>query len=310
MKKIVFLDAASMGDASLEEISSLGELVCYPSSTPEEALQRVADAEVLIVNKVKVTRELMDAAPRLRLICEAATGINNIDVEAAALKGIAVKNVAGYSTPSVAQLTWTHILSLVAQAPYFDSRVKSGTYSASGLFSDLSRNWNELSGKTLGVVGMGAIGKKVASIGEAFGMRVAYYSTSGTSHCGDYPSLPLEELLASSDIVTIHAPLNGNTEGLIGGEQLGMMKKTAFLVNAGRGGIVDEAALAKAVDEGVIAGAALDVYCTEPLPSDSPLMHVKHPERFRFSPHSAWASVEARKRLVSAIADNIAGFRQ
>lgn len=308
MRNIVFLDAASMGDASLEKISALGELVCYPTSTPEEALQRVREAEVLIINKIKVTRELMDAAPGLRLICEAATGINNIDVDAAAAKGIPVKNVAGYSTDSVAQLTWTHILSLEAQAPYYDSRVKDATYSNSGLFTDLSRNWNELAGKTLGVVGMGAIGTKVAGIAEAFGMKVVYYSTSGTSHCREYPSLPLDEFLSVSDVVTIHAPLNSRTEGLIGAAQLRLMKKTAVLVNAGRGGIVDEAALAQAVDDGIIAGAALDVYCREPLPADSPLMHVKHPERFRFTPHSAWASVEARERLVAAIADNIVNF--
>lgn len=303
--KIVFLDAATLGDTSLTPIAALGELVTYPVCSPEEALERVVEAEVLIINKIKVTRELIAAAPKLRLICEAATGINNIDVPAAAERGIPVKNVAGYSTDSVAQLTWAHILSLMGQTPYFDGRVKDGTYSASSIFTDLTLNWNELAGKTLGVIGMGAIGSKVAKIGEAFGMKVVYYSTSGTSHCSEYVSLPLDEFLAASDVVTIHAPLSDRTKGLIGANELRMMKKSAVLVNAGRGGIVSESALAEAVDGGVIAGAALDVFDREPLPADSPLLSVRHPERFRFTPHTAWASVEARQRLVTAIAENI-----
>lgn len=303
--KIVFLDAATLGDTSLTPIAALGELVTYPVCSPEEALERVVEAEVLIINKIKVTRELIAAAPKLRLICEAATGINNIDVPAAAERGIPVKNVAGYSTDSVAQLTWAHILSLTGQTPYFDGRVKDGTYSASGIFTDMTLNWNELAGKTLGVIGMGAIGSKVAKIGEAFGMKVVYYSTSGTSHCSEYVSLPLDEFLAASDVVTIHAPLSDRTKGLIGANELRMMKKSAVLVNAGRGGIVSESALAEAVDGGVIAGAALDVFDREPLPADSPLLSVRHPERFRFTPHTSWASVEARQRLVTAIAENI-----
>lgn len=306
--KIVFLDAATMGDASLAEIAALGELKTYPTSTPEEAEARVAEAEVLIINKIRVTEALMAKAPGLKLICEAATGVNNIDLAAAERRGIPVRNVAGYSSDSVAQLAWTQILSLTSGAQYFDARVKDGTYSRSGIFTDLTRNWNELAGKTLGVIGLGAIGTRVARIGEAFGMKVVYYSTSGTSHCKEYPSLPLDEFLAVSDIVTIHAPLNERTSGLLGAAELAMMKPTAFLINAGRGGIVSEAALAAAVDSGVIAGAALDVFECEPLPADSPLLSVAHPERFRFTPHTAWASEEARARLAAAIASNIRNF--
>lgn len=305
MMKIVFLDAATLGDTSLESIASLGELVCYPVSTPEESLQRVADAEVLIINKIVVNKQLLDAAPKLRLICEAATGVNNIDLEAAAARGIPVRNVAAYSTDSVAQLTWAHILSLAGDTPYFDACVKDGRYSRSGIFTDATVTWHELAGKRLGVIGMGAIGSKVAAIGRAFGMDVVYFSTSGTSHCTEYPSLPLEELLSSSDVVTVHAPMNERTRGLIGAAELALMKSSAFIANAGRGGIVDEAALAAAVDAGVIAGAALDVYTREPLPEDSPLLAVHHKERLRFTPHTAWASAEARTRLVAAIADNI-----
>lgn len=304
--KMVFLDAATMGDVSFAPLERLGSLLCYDSSTSEEALERVSDCDVLIVNKVRVTPELIDAAHDLKLICETATGVNNIDIEYAAKKGIPVRNVAGYSTPTVAQATFMHILSLVGSAPYFDDAVKSGRYSASGMFTDVSVNWWELAGKTIGIIGMGNIGRKVAQIAEAFGMKVCYFSTSGTSHCKDYPSLPLEQLLAQADIVSVHAPLNERTDALIGEKELAMMKPSAYIVNMGRGGIVVEEALVKAVDEGVIAGAALDVYSVEPLPEDSCYLKARHPERFRFAPHVAWASEEARARLLGMVAENIA----
>lgn len=305
--KIVFLDAATLGETPLDEIAALGELVTYPMSTREEALARVGDCEVLIVNKVRVDAELLSRAPRLRLICEAATGVNNIDLEAAAARGIPVRNAAGYSTEAVVQSTFAHLLSLAGYAPYFDDCVKSGRYSAGSLFCDISHPYMELAGKTLGIIGLGAIGTRVAAVASALGMRVIYYSTSGTSHNSEYPSVPLDELLAQADAVSIHAPLNERTKGLLGAAELRRMKPTAFLLNLGRGGIVDEAALAEAVDAGVIAGAALDVYVVEPLPADSPLLHVKHPERFRFTPHTAWASREALLRLVHQVADNIRG---
>ena len=304
--KIVFLDAATMGDVSFEPIERLGEFVTYESSTPEQARERVKDADVILINKVLVDKDLIDAAPNLKLICISATGVNNIDVDYAASKGIPVRNVAGYSTDSVAQSTFMHILSLVGGAPYFDRSVKSGDYSRSGMFTDPNWNWWELSGKTIGIIGMGNIGRKVATIAEAFGMKVCYFSTSGTGHCKDYPCLQLEQLLAESDIVSIHAPLNERTSGLIGEKELAMMKRTAILVNMGRGAIVDEKAVAEAVDNGVIAGAGLDVFVTEPLPLDHPYLHMQHPERMSLAPHVAWGSVEARTRLISMIADNIA----
>jgi len=305
--KIVFLDAATLGETPLDEIAALGELVTYPFSTRAEALERVGDCEVLIVNKVRVDEELLSRAPRLRLICESATGVNNIDLEAAAARGIPVRNAAGYSTEAVVQSTFMHLLSLAGFAPYFDDCVKSGRYSAGTLFCDISHPYPELAGKTLGVIGMGTIGTRVAAVASAFGMRVVYYSTSGTFHNTDYPSVPLDALLRQADAVTIHAPLNARTKGLIGAAELRQMKPSAFLLNLGRGGIVDEAALAQAVDEGVIAGAALDVFVSEPLPADHPLLHVRHPERFRFTPHVAWASREALGRLVHQVAENIRG---
>ena len=304
--KIVFLDAATMGDVSFAAIEQLGELVCYDMSTPEEAIQRVADCEVLIINKVLVTPELIDAAPKLKLICESATGVNNIDIDYASSKGVPVRNAVGYSTSSVVQATFMQILSLVGEGLYYDDCVKSGRYSAMDMFTDPSVSWTELAGKRIGIIGMGNIGSRVAKIAEAFGMDVCYYSTSGTGHCKEYPSLSLEELLKTSDVVSIHAPLNEKTLGLIGESELVMMKPTALLVNMGRGGIVDEKALADAIDNKVIAGAALDVFVKEPLPADNPLLHVKYPERLRLAPHAAWASVEARERLVQQIADNIA----
>ena len=258
-----------------------------------------------MVNKVIVDDELMSRAPKLRLICESATGVNNIDLEAAARRGIIVRNVAGYSTDAVVQATFTHLLSLVGNAPYLDDCVRGGRYSASGIFTDVTHPSVELCGRTMGVIGMGTIGSRVASIAAAFGMKVGYFSTSGTSHNKDYPSLPLDELLGTADVVSIHAPLNDRTRGLIGEAELRRMKRSAVLLNLGRGGIVDEAALARALDEGVIAGAALDVFETEPLRTDSPLLRLEHPERIRFSPHSAWASTTSLPRLVSMVADNI-----
>lgn len=303
--KIVFLDAATMGDVSFEPFERLGEFISYPASTPEQARERVADADVVMINKVLVNKELIDAAPALKLVCVAATGVNNIDVDYAASKGIPVRNVAGYSTDSVAQSTFMHILSLAGGAPYFDESVKSGNYSHSGMFTDPNWNWTELAGKTIGIIGMGNIGRKVAAIAQAFGMDVCYYSTSGTAHCKDYPCLTLEELLKVSDIVSVHAPLNERTINLLGAREFAMMKPTAYVVNAGRGAIIVEKDLADAVDNGVIAGAGIDVFVQEPIPEDHPYLKMKHPERIRLAPHVAWASVEARKRLVAMMADNV-----
>lgn len=303
--KIVYLDAATMGYASLEPIAELGEFVSYYNSSREESLERVADCDVLITNKIRVDEELLSRAANLKLICVAATGTNNIDREATTKRGIIVRNVAAYSTDSVSQMTFTHLLRLAGQAAYLDSYVKSGQYSRSKIFCEATHPSMELAGKTMGIIGMGAIGQKVATIATAFGMKVVYYSTSGTGHCKDYPCLSLEDLLAQADVVSIHAPLNEKTRALVGAKELARMKSTAFLLNVGRGGIVDEAALAEAVDAGRIAGAGLDVFDLEPLPKDSPLLSVKHPERFSFSPHNAWASSESIDRLIERTADNI-----
>ena len=294
-----------MGDTSLEEIAAQGEFVSYPSSTPEEARERVKDAHVALLNKVIVDKAFLDAAPKLKLICEAGTGINNIDVKLCQERGVIVRNVAAYSTDSVAQIAWMHILNLSGRAFHYNEFVHDGSYSQNVVHVDYRHPFTELAGKTLGVVGMGAIGQKVARIARAFDMNVIYYSTSGTNHCKEYPAVTLETLLAESDVITIHAPYNERTAGLIGYEQFRKMKRTAYLVNTGRGGIAVEADLAKALDEGLIAGAGIDVYVKEPLPADSPLMHLQHPERLLLTPHIAWYSEEARARLAHEMAENI-----
>lgn len=303
--KIVFLDRSSVGDASLKAIESLGEVVCYELTTKAECASRIADAEIIITNKVRIDREEMEAAPLLRMICIAATGMNNVDLEEAERRGIPVRNVAGYSTESVVQTTFAHLLSLTSRLPHFDHRVKSGIYSHGALFTDMSRSFRELAGKRMGIIGLGTIGRRVATVAEAFGMEVVYYATSGKAHDDHFRAVSLDELLTTSDVVSIHAPLNERTAGLISGEELRRMKYTALILNTGRGGIIREEDLAEALNEGWIASAGLDVYQTEPLPADSPLLKVKNPDRLSLTPHTAWASAEARARLVAGIAKNI-----
>ncbi len=306
---IVFLDAYPTAKGlTYGRFEKLGDFKVYEETPYWLAAERMAGCEIVIINKVRMDKALIDSNPSLRLICEAATGTNNIDVTYAESKGIRVMNVAGYSTDCVVQVTFTHMLNLVFGGGYFDNLVKSGRYTADGYFCNLSRNFDELSALRLGVIGMGAIGQKVARVASAFGMDVAYYSTSGTAHCKDYPALPLDELLATCDIVTVHAPLNRNTDGLIGKADLEKMKPTAFILNMGRGGIVDETALAEAVDNGTIAGAALDVFVQEPLPEDHPFMTMQHKEKMIFSPHVAWAGNQTRQRLFEMVADNIETF--
>lgn len=303
--KIVFLDRASVGDASLKALEELGELVCYDLTAPNERAERIADAEIIITNKVRIDRPEMEAAPHLKMICIAATGMNNVDLEAAEERGITVKNVAGYSTESVVQSTFAHLLNLASKLPYFDECVKSGAYSRSGLFTDMGRSFRELYGKRMGIIGLGTIGRRVATVAEAFGMEVVYYATSGKAHDDYFRAVSLDELLTTSDVVSIHAPLNERTAGLISQEELRRMKYTALLLNAGRGGIINEVDLAEALNEGWIAGAGLDVYQTEPLPADSPLLTIKDPEKLSLTPHTAWASAEARARLIAGIVRNI-----
>jgi len=307
MLKIVFLDAQTLGsDISLAPVSDLGDYVSYPFTKPEDVFERIAGFDVVITNKVWMGKEQIDASPALKLICVAATGTNNVDTAYAASKGIPVRNAVDYSTESVTQVTWMHILNLVGKARYFDDYVKDGSYSTSGCFTNATVPFFELRGKTYGTVGLGNIGSRVAGVAEAFGMKVLYYPTSGRPHSDRYEAdTDLDSFLSRCDVVSVHCPLNERTNGLIGYGQLARMKRSAVIVNMGRGGIVVEADLARALDEGLIAGAATDVFTKEPLPSGHPYLKMQHPERLLLTPHIGWASREARICLVDKIAANI-----
>lgn len=307
MLKIVFLDAQTLGsDISLAPVSDLGDYVCYPFTRPEDVFERIAGFDVVITNKVWMGKEQIDSSPALKLICVAATGTNNVDTAYAASKGIPVRNAVDYSTESVTQVTWMHILNLVGKARYFDDYVKDGSYSASGCFTNATVPFFELRGKTYGTVGLGNIGSRVSAVAEAFGMKVLYYPTSGKPHSDRYEAdTDLDSFLSRCDVVSVHCPLNERTNGLIGYDRLARMKRSAVIVNMGRGGIVVEADLARALDEGLIAGAATDVFTKEPLPSGHPYLTMQHPERLLLTPHIGWASREARICLVDKIAANI-----
>jgi len=308
--KIVFLDALTVGNVdNLAEISQLGSFTGYDLTPPALRSLHISGHNVVVTNKVVIDRDVMDACPELKLICVAATGMNNIDLDYAAKKGITVKNVAGYSTESVTQCTFSMLFYLLHASRYYDDYVKSGQYAASPVFTHLDRAFWELKDKRFGIIGMGTIGKRVAQVAEAFGARVAYFSTSGNNLAASgYQHLPLDELLGSSDVVSIHCPLNDRTRNLLNESRLNLMKPAAYLLNVGRGGIVDEAALARIIDENRIAGAALDVMTSEPIAQDSPLLKVRHPEKLYITPHIAWASIEARRRLITGTAENIKSY--
>ncbi|NBC65419.1 MAG: D-2-hydroxyacid dehydrogenase, partial [Bacteroidetes bacterium] len=260
---------------------------------------------IVITNKVVLNRELIEGAKNLKLICVAATGMNNIDRDAADEAGIPVKNVDGYSSNSVAQTTFAMILHLVQKIPQYDQFVKGGEYAEHDIFTNMDISYSEMFGKQFGIIGLGNIGSKVAAIAEAFGANVVYYSTSGRNLDQPFPHKELHELLKTSDFVSIHAPLNENTEGLIGYDELKLMKEKAILINAGRGGIVNEADLAKALDEDQIDGAGLDVFEEEPINADNPLLSIKNNHKLVMTPHIAWASIEARTELIEGVKKNI-----
>jgi glycerate dehydrogenase len=303
---IVFLDSETIGqDISFEELESLGNFVKYDNTSPENVQERLKDADVAIVNKTRITAEIMSACPHLKLICVAATGMNNINLDAAVKSGIAVKNVAGYSTDSVVQLTYGILFSLMMHIAHFDNYVKSGEYSDSSMFTSYAYTFPELASKQIGIIGMGTIGKRSAIVALSFGANVVYYSTSGENNSAPYPRMELDELLKTSDIILIHAPLNDKTRNLINAEKLKLMKPSVLIVNTGRGTIVNESDLVEAINSATIAGAALDVFSQEPLPANNPLLGVKYPDRLILTPHIAWTSIEARKRLLHGVAENI-----
>ncbi|MBS4958265.1 MAG: D-2-hydroxyacid dehydrogenase [Clostridium sp.] len=308
MKKIVILDGKTLGDIKLEKLSEIGEVKYYDTTDISEVKERVREANIVLTNKVVLNRENLSEANNLEFIAEVATGFNNIDIEYAKEKGIGVANVAGYSTNAVVQHTFAATLALLDEITYYDNYVKDGKYSKSGLFTCLDKPYYEIEGKTWGIIGLGNIGRKVAKIAEAFGAKVVYYSTTGNNSNDEFSRVSFDELLSKSDIISIHAPLSKNTLGLLDYEALCKMKNSAILVNMGRGPIVVEEDLAKAIDENKIRGAALDVFEVEPININSPLLTMKNKDKIILSPHIAWASVEARERLFNEVVENIIAF--
>ena len=305
--KIVFLDEYSVCGRNLAGIKHHGEYVGYQTTSPEQVVERCADAEIVITNKVVLDGEKIAALPNLRLICVAATGMNNVDLEAAAEHNVEVRNAVGYSTYAVAETTIGSALALLREVTYYDNYFKSGAYAATTDIFHFGRPISMLRGKNWGIIGLGAIGRQVATLAEAFGCKVAYYSTSGVAREESYPRMEFSELLAWADVVSIHSPLNAQTAGLIGEAELQQMKPTAIIINVARGGIIDESALANALNNKTIAGAALDVFSKEPLPS-SPLYNLKDSYSLLASPHTAWAADDAVNKLIEGIYINIKEF--
>ena len=302
--KIVCLDAATLGsDVNLDVFGQFGEFKSYQTTAATERIERLKGADVVITNKVVIDKETMDTS-NLKLICISATGMNNVDLAYAAAKGIAVKNVAGYSTASVVQHTFACLFALTNRIKFYDNYAQSGEWAKSEIFTNLDRSIGEIAGKSFGVIGLGEIGRGVAA---AFGANVSYYSTSGANANAEFKRQNLDELLSGCDIVSIHAPLNEKTRNLIGERELNLMKEGAILMNFGRGGIVDESAVARAID-GRNLRFASDVLETEPMRADHPLLNIKNKENLILTPHVAWASFEARERLVAMIAENIKEF--
>ncbi len=310
MKKIVVLDGKTLGNVDYNLLKEFGELKLYDTTNKEEVVERIKDANIILTNKVILNEDNLKNAKNLELICEMATGFNNIDVEYAKERGIAVTNVAGYSTNTVVQHTFATALNLYDKISYYDNYVKSGEYSKADIFTNLDKPFYDLMGKTWGIIGLGAIGRGVANVCKAFGVNVIYYSTSGKNNNSEYKRVNLEELLKESDVISIHAPLNDNTKNLINYENLCKMKENAIVINMGRGPIVVDGDLARAIDEEKISGAALDVFSVEPIKEDNPLLSVKNRDRLILTPHIAWASVDARNRLFIDLLENIRAFNR
>ncbi len=301
--KIVLLDYGTLGEGiDLSPFQGLGEFAAYERTDSDQLAQRIRDAHVIITNKMKMNRQTLAGADALRLICVTATGFDNIDLSYCRERGIAVCNVPGYSTDSVAQLTLAAVLALSTHMFSYRELVHSGFYSRSGSPNLLSPVWHELAGRTWGIVGCGNIGRKVAAVAEAMGCKVLVYRRSSDP---DYETVDLDTLLRQSDVVTVHLPLTDQTRGILSREKLGLMKKDAILVNVARGAVADEAALADAVENGTIGGLAVDVYSAEPLPANHPYSRIMGKSNVIFTPHCAWGSQEARNRCIREVAQNI-----
>ena len=307
--KIVFLDRKTIGgDIDLSGFERFGEVVIYDYSSPEEVPERVVDADVIILNKVPVNEATIATAKQLKLVCVTATGTNNLDKDYLASRGIEWRNVAGYSTEAVAQHTFSLAFYLLEHLSYYDEYVKSEKYVNDRMFTHFEKHFHEISGKTWGIIGLGAIGSRVAEIAKIFGANVIYYSTSGRNHSDVYKEVDFDTLLSTSDVISIHAPLDENTMHLVDKTAFSKMKKNAILINVGRGPIIVEKDLADALECGQIAAAGLDVLDVEPMSPENPLVRIKDSTKLLITPHIAWAAVEARQRLMKIIEGQVEEF--
>ena len=307
--KISILERDSLGiDVDMSEIDKLGEVTVYPATTVENAVEHIGDADIIIANKLPLNAETLKGAVNLKFVAQTATGTNNVDFAYTNSKGIKVANVPSYSTDSVAQHTFALLLYLVEKMRFFDDYVKNGTYSRSNCFSCLDMIYPEIAGKTWGIIGMGAIGQKVAQIATVFGCKVICYSASGRTYDMPYEQVDFDTLLEKSDILSVHAPLNEYTKGLMNYNAFCKMKTSAYFINVGRGPIVVEEDLARALEEDQIRAAGLDVLCVEPMPIDNPLLKFKDSSKIIITPHVAWATSEARQRCVDVVTENIKAF--
>ena len=307
--KISILERDSLGiDVDMSEIDKLGKVTVYPATTVENAVEHIGDADIIIANKLPLNAETLKGAVNLKFVAQTATGTNNVDFAYTNSKGIKVANVPSYSTDSVAQHTFALLLYLVEKMRFFDDYVKNGTYSNSNCFSCLDMIYPEIAGKTWGIIGMGAIGQKVAQIATVFGCKVICYSASGRTYDMPYAQVDFDTLLEKSDILSVHAPLNEYTKGLMNYNAFCKMKTSAYFINVGRGPIVVEEDLARALEEDQIRAAGLDVLCVEPMPIDNPLLKFKDSSKIIITPHVAWATSEARQRCVDVVTENIKAF--
>lgn len=307
--KIVLLDVKTIGeDIDLSGYDALGEVVKYDFSTSEEMPQRVEDADIIVLNKGLVNEKTIGRAEKLKLVCVTATGTNNLDKEYLSKRGIEWRNVAGYSTESVAQHTFALLFYLVEKLHYYDSYVKEGRYVNDRIFTHFAEHFYQISGKTWGIIGLGAIGRRVADLAKAFGAKVIYYSTSGKNDQKEYERVDLPTLLSSSDIISVHAPLTPETDHLMNREAFAQMKPDTIFLNLGRGAIVDEQALADALMENRIGAAGLDVLSVEPMEPKNPLLAIKDSKKLVITPHIAWASVEARTNLMNIVLGQIQDY--
>ena len=305
--KIVILDRATLGfDVDISVFEKYGTVISYDFTKKEETEDRIKDADIVLTNKVLITKEHMDNS-NIQLICITATGMNNVDLEYAKIKKIEVKNVAGYSTSSVVQVGFSMIFHFVQKLNYYKNYVDQGKWQKSDIFTHIDKPFFELDGKKVGIIGLGEIGRNFAKKAKAFDCEVMYYSTSGRNSNSEYKQVSLDELLKTCDIITIHAPLNDDTKDLLNYENMKNIKDGAILLNLGRGGIINEADLAKIIDEKEIY-CGIDVVSVEPILESNPLLKVKNKDQLLLTPHIGWASIEARTKLISLVASNIKEF--